>query len=413
MVPLATLTVLATSPGQTYGVSVFNPSLRAALSISHSQLTGAYMLGTLLAALPQPFFGRLLDRIGIRRMSGLVVVALGLACLLTARVTGLVGLFFAFWSLRTFGQGALNLVANNTIAMWFQERLGFVSGLFNVGQAVGLGLVPAGILWLIQQQGWRGAYTTLGVLVWVVMLPLVVWFFKDRPEDVSQPLDGIAVDPREIKTSAVKIEPALPLKIARKTRGFWILLIIVAAWALIITGLTFNIIPLFAARGFSEGLVAATFTTLAAATVFAQITSGLLADRLPLRWLAAASLVFFALAILTLLRLTSPWRAHLYAILFGVGQGIFAVINTTIWARYFGRDFLGEIRGSVWLAMVAGSSAGPFIMGATYDLLGSYQFSLGLFSGALSILAVAAFWATPPDRNLQTDLPPDLSTPFI
>ena len=77
MVPLAMVTALATSPGQTYGVSVFNPSLREALAISHSQLTGAYMLGTLLAALPQPFFGKLMDRLGIRRLSGIVVVALG------------------------------------------------------------------------------------------------------------------------------------------------------------------------------------------------------------------------------------------------------------------------------------------------------------------------------------------------
>lgn len=398
---MAIITVLATSPGQTYGISVFNPSLREALSISHSQLTGAYMLGTLFAALPQPFFGKLLDRIGIQRMSGIVVVALGLACLFTARITGLVGLFFAFWSLRTFGQGALNLVANNTIAMWFQERLGFVSGLFNVGQAVGLGLVPAGILWLIQRQGWRGAYTTLGLIVWLVMLPLVIWFFKDRPEEVGQPLDGIPPNPRGDYLAAIKNKAAFPLKIARKTRGFWIMLIIVAVWALIVTGITFNIIPLFAAQGHSEALVAATFTTLAAANVLAQIISGVLADRLPLRWLAAASLVFFALAILILMQLASPWLAHLYAILFGVGQGIFGVINTMVWARYFGRDFLGEIRGSVWLAMVAGSSAGPFVMGATFDLLGSYRFSLGLFCGALTILAAAALWATPPVRKMS------------
>ena len=400
MVPLAMVTALATSPGQTYGVSVFNPSLREALSISHSQLTGAYMFGTLLAALPQPFFGRLMDRMGIRRLSGIVVVALGLACLFTARVTGLVGLFFAFWSLRTFGQGALNLVANNTLAMWFQKRLGLVSGLFNVGMALTMGLVPAGMLWLIQRQGWRGAYTTVGVLVWLVMLPLVVWFFRDRPEDIGQPLDGVPAPPRRAGPAAVQTQTALPLKIARQTRGYWIMLLITTAWGLIITGITFNILPLFAAQGYDETLVAATFTALAAATAVVQLASGVLADRLPLRWLAAASMAALALSAWVLMQLTAPWVAFLYAVLAGAGQGVFSVVNATVWAQYFGRDFLGEIRGSVWLAMVAGSSVGPFAMGAAYDQFGSYRFILGVFCGLLTLLAVAAWWATPPDRKM-------------
>ena len=396
MTPVAILTALATSPGQTFGVSIFNPSLREAFSISHSQLTGAYMLGTLLAALPQPFFGKLMDRIGIRRMGGVVVIALGLACLFTSRITGLVGLFFAFWSLRTFGQGALSLVASNTLAMWFERRLGFVSSLFSVGQAAALGLVPAGILFLIQSLGWRNAYAALGLMVWLLMLPLVVWIYRNRPEDIGQPLDGIPDAGGAESQAWAKSTPAIPLKNARRTRGFWIMLAVVTAWALIVTGITFNVVPLFTTQGLTETLVAASFTTMAAATALAQIASGLLADRLPLRWLASASLVFFALAIAALTRITAPWTAHLYAILLGLGQGIFTVMNATVWARYYGRDFLGEIRGSVWMAMVAGSSAGPFVMGATYDLLGSYRFSLWLFFGVVAVLAVAALWATPP-----------------
>ena len=80
---------------------------------------------------------------------------------------------------------------------------------------------------------------------------------------------------------------------------------------------------------------------------------------------------------------------------------------------------LADIRGSIALAMVAASSAGPFIMGATYDLFGSYEVSLTLFIILLIPLAIAALWATPPKlpqdracRCQECSLQPSLITIF-
>lgn len=41
ILPIATAGLIATSPGQTYGVSVFNEPLRQSLGLSHSQLSVA------------------------------------------------------------------------------------------------------------------------------------------------------------------------------------------------------------------------------------------------------------------------------------------------------------------------------------------------------------------------------------
>ena len=59
MLPVVMLLNVCTAPGQTYVVAVFNPHLRTALSLSSSQLSGAYMLGTLLAAVPMIWVGDL------------------------------------------------------------------------------------------------------------------------------------------------------------------------------------------------------------------------------------------------------------------------------------------------------------------------------------------------------------------
>ena len=155
MLPIAMLAQAGTSPGQTFGISIFNPSFLETLKISLSQLTGAYMIGTLLAAVPQPYIGSLMDRFGLRRMMTIIVILLGLACFYTATVQSLWMLLIAFFLLRLFGQGALSLLAVNIPAMWFHERLGRVSGLMNASVAGATAIIPPFILLLITNLGWQ------------------------------------------------------------------------------------------------------------------------------------------------------------------------------------------------------------------------------------------------------------------
>jgi len=70
----------------------------------------------------------------------------------------------------------------------------------------------------------------------------------------------------------------------------------------------------------------------------------------------------------------------------------------TVWVRYYGRRNLGKIRGTVWTASVAGSSAGPFLMGVSFDQFDSFAPALWLFVGLFAPLIVASAFVTPPRR---------------
>jgi sugar phosphate permease len=396
MLPIAMLAMIATSPGQTFGVSIFNPSFRQALGLSHSQLTGAYMAGTLLAALPQPYIGGLMDRYGIRRVMFIIVILLGTACIFMSQVNSLLMLFLAFFCLRVLGQGALALLANNTLAMWFQVRLGTVAGMMSAAAAGAIALIPPLVLLLINQFGWRGAFAALGIVVWVVMLPILLIFYRNRPEDVGQMLDGRSSAAADVAIEEKEEALSFTLKEAWHTRAYWILMFFTAAWALIITAIFFNIVPIFTNQGLTDANAAATYTTIAVVLGATQLIGGALADRFRLNWLASLSMIFVAAGVWMLSQANSIVLAQLYAVLIGVSQGLFGAVNNTVWVRYYGRAHLGRIRGSVAMAMVAGSSTGPFIMGATYDFFGSYQVSLNLFIALLIPLAIATLWATPP-----------------
>ena len=395
MLSLAMIAMILTSPGQTYGVSAFNPSFREALNLSHSLLTGAYMLGTLLASIPQAYIGALMDRWGIRRTMTAVVILFGLACLFTSQVRNLPMLFFAFLCLRMFGQGALSLLASNTLAMWFHDRLGRVSGIMNVGTAAAVGLVPGLILSLINGIGWRWTYAALGIIVWVIMLPLLATLFRNQPEDVGQMPDGLPTPKLESEILAENGR-SFTLPAALHTRAYWITVCLTVAWSMIVTGITFNIIPLFESHGLTEEIAAASFATLATALAVSQIVGGYLADRLPLNWLACASAAGLTAGVLMLLPMQTVAQAHIFALFLGVGQGLLGAVQSTLWVRYYGRLHLGKIRGSVATASVAASSLGPFIMGATFDLFGSYNTSLWLFLALLLPLTFITPWATLP-----------------
>ena len=189
MLPVAMAAHVATSPGQTFGISVFNSALRESLALSQSQLAGAYLFGTLLASLPVSLVGAAMDRFGMRRTIITVVTCLGLACFFTASVQGLVSLFFAFLLLRTIGQGALTLVASNTLAMWFHDRLGTVMGMTSMAMAAAIAVVPPLLLRGMETLGWRATYAACGLAVWA-LLPVLVALYRNRPEDIGQLPDG-------------------------------------------------------------------------------------------------------------------------------------------------------------------------------------------------------------------------------
>ena len=396
MVPVAVIAQAATSVGQTYGVSVFNPSLLDSLGISLTALTGAYMVGTLLASLPQSFIGSLMDRFGIKKTMIGIVILLGGACILFARVDSLVTLLIGFFLLRLLGQGGLSLLSGNIAAMWFREKLGSVTGIISSGFSISMAVIPAFFLYLINLKGWRTAYTWLGFLVWLIMLPILVLIFKNKPEDVGQVLDGGGEENLEIPDQNTNSVYSFTTKEARKTPAYWIMMINSALWAMIITAVFFNLLSIFKSFGISPGVAAATYTTYAVASLITQLLLGPVADRGSLQYMIMACMAFLAAGVAVLALSVSPLLAHAYAVLIGISTGLIALIGGTIFARYFGLENLGKLRGGVLTAQVAGSSLGPFITGVIYDLTGSFQISLWIFVAILVPAALVSLKATRP-----------------
>ncbi|MDE0709305.1 MAG: MFS transporter, partial [bacterium] len=89
---LATITAAMTGPGQTIGVSVSIDPLIAELGLSRSEVSAAYLIGTLGGAVALLPVGSWIDRIGTRRAMRWIGLAFGLGLVAMAGVQGFVTL---------------------------------------------------------------------------------------------------------------------------------------------------------------------------------------------------------------------------------------------------------------------------------------------------------------------------------
>jgi ABC-type sulfate transport system permease component len=85
MLAVATFMAAATMPGQTVMAALFNDSYRQALDLSITQLSAAYTIGTLLAAVPISWVGRMANRHGLRLVTGIVMLGFALALVLLSQ----------------------------------------------------------------------------------------------------------------------------------------------------------------------------------------------------------------------------------------------------------------------------------------------------------------------------------------
>ena len=108
-----------TLPGQTNGVALFFDPLAADLGLTRAQVALAYTVGTLAGILPAPLVGRWIDRRGPRLAAGAIAIAMGLACVVMALTSSALTLTIGFAAIRGAAVGALSLVSQHVINLWF------------------------------------------------------------------------------------------------------------------------------------------------------------------------------------------------------------------------------------------------------------------------------------------------------
>jgi MFS family permease len=368
MVLFASIALALTGPGQTFGVSVFVNPMIEDLGISRTQISTAYLIGTLVGALALPWIGQAIDRFGVRRTMALIGLIFSIMLMSMSLVSGIIGLTAGFIGIRMMGQGALSLVATTAVALWFTRKRGLAMGIVSAAGGMGMTLVPLLGERLIFGLGWRTAWLIEGLVVLVVVVPLAIFAIRNRPSDMGQHVDG---DPAP--SAATDEVWGVTRREALRTGFFWLVTAAVATTSLLTTAVVFHQIDLLGSRGLTPTEAAGNFVPQTIATVIATLGIGALADRISPRAVLVASMSMMAGG-LTLGAFAAPgFLAISFGMLIGASGGSIRVVEATELPRYFGTLHIGAIRGVVTSVAIAGAAVGPVLFSIFHDVTGDYS----------------------------------------
>ena len=285
----------------------------------------------------------------------------------------------SFFLLRLLGQGALALVSQHTLAMWFHRRLGTIQGAKQVILFLAWMPLPLLAAKLIEEIGWRSVYLLFGAAVALVVIPLALVFVRDRPEDLGLQMDGEATPVRDAPVvpadtvAADEQKADWTLAEAMRTRAYWTLAGVFFVSPLIGTALVFDLQPLLAARGVDVTSAALPISVWSGTMALASLPAGLLADRFRPRILVLLSAALIATGPLLLWRGGGLLAASVALGCGALGQSLGGATAGTSLARFFGRAHHGAIRASIARIGVIGAGLGPLCTGISASLAGTYD----------------------------------------
>jgi OFA family oxalate/formate antiporter-like MFS transporter len=395
---ISTLGFLFSIPGQTMGMAVFTDPLIEALGLSRTQLSLAYLLGTVGSSLMLTRAGRWYDRLGGRVMTALASVILAMMLMFISSTeilmkllggsagTAFILIMLGYFGVRFFGQGVLTSASRNVLLHWFEKRRGLVSSARGVFVSLGFSLAPLGLAWLIASSGWRSSLWWLAASC-VGFAVIAYIFLRDNPTECGVHIDGSAGPQLGNKNSEA---PSASLEQARRSPVFWIFALSLSIHALFSTAVTFHIVSVFAEAGRSQAEAFGYFLPVAIASTSINLVAGWMADSHGLKPFLITMLLGFIGGAWGLLNLETQWGYWLLVAGFGGAGGLWSVLSNLAFIRNFGPLHLGEISGLCTSVMVFGSAIGPALFSLGLDISGSYAAAEWFCLSALFVLLVAA-----------------------
>lgn len=379
IVAVSTLALLVSNGLSIVGIPVFYKFIQADLvasgAVAQENIQSVYGFApaftTLLAGFFAPVAGYLLYKLDSRKMMIIGCVILGSGLALYSQSTS-AAMVFASHALLGISLGFVGVLVNTVlISNWFTRRRGLALGIVLTGTSFGGAVIPQISTPLIERYGWRTAMLLVSVIIWLVLLPAIIFLVKNRPEDVGALADGEPTVNNTNERSTDSTKHGMTLGQALKTPLFWIFSICAALlfYAIFAVSQQLNLYLQGPSIGFSPSQAAGVQSLLFLLSIGGKFLYGFLADKFATSRVMLVSASTMFLSTLVFLYFDST-TVYLFAILFGLNYGGTFVLLQLLVADYFGTQEYGKILGAVTVIETIGGALGTIITGRIADANG-------------------------------------------
>jgi len=374
-----------------YAFSLFVTPLQQQLGWGRGDVMLGFTIFFLTSGFVSPQTGRLVDRYGARVVMsvGATVAGIGFLVLFSMSALWQYYLGYAIVGLGMAGTGQIPTSA--VVSHWFQKRRGAAVGMMASGVGVGgLVLSPVVGTYLLPTFGWSKSFLVLGILCWVVIIPLAIFVMRTRPEEKGLQPYGATIGITTHDAGKPQLRVDMSLKAATTTMVFWLIVLTYLLSHFAQVGAIQNQVPFLEDAGFPVAVSAGALGAVGLFSAFSKFGFGWLCDRIQAKHALAIGLVLQSVSILLLMNIGSgspTWMAWVYAVTMGLGIGSWLPTMAMLVSGYFGLRHYGSIFGAVTISYAVGSAVGPLVAGRMYDASGSYDQVLILFL-ALFIVSI-------------------------
>jgi MFS family permease len=379
------VTVAATAAlgfGIAYSFGAFFDEMAADLHASRGTTASVFAVTTFLFFGVGIVSGPLCDRYGPRRLLRAAACTMGAGLVLTSLVQAVWVGYLTYGLGVGLGAGLYITPSFAVVGGWFERQRALALGVASAGSGLGTLLLVPTANRLIEAFGWRGAYVTLGVLAFVVLM--IASFLVERPP-VPPPAPGDQL-----------------LRAAASTPAFRLLFVSGLFMSIALFSAFAFIVPFAEDHGISSGAAALLLSMVGAASVAGRVAMSGLTRRLgPLR-LYQLCLAVQPVAYLVWLGAGGRYGAlTVFAVLLGISYGGYVALGPTVAAHLFGVIGLGGLLGVLWFGSAVGGLVGPPLSGALADGSGGQRATI-LLALVATILATVLTFAVP-DRPAVPD----------
>lgn len=356
---------------------------RAKISFLQSMLAAA-------AGFSGPLVGWLLDRVEARVVMVAGATVAGCAWLLASSAHSYPVLIAAYILMGVGLTGATLLPASLIIANWFTGKRGLAMGLTIAGTSFGGAVMTFVAAAVIVRSGWRVGYLTLAIPMFVIVIPLVLFMIRTRPDDAPH-----AEGPKASVAAMSDALPGFELSEAFRTRSFWMLCISQFLFATVAAGAGLHLIPYLIGQGYKEAFAAGMMSIVFLFTTTGKMIMGFASDRVSARVALVVNFIGSALGMILIFGARNPLILYPFVAMFGFTLGAPLVLIPLLTADCLGLKRFGAIAGVAGVFNTLGAFIGPILLGQIFDVTGSYSSAFEICF-LLNIIGAAATLACLP-----------------
>lgn len=276
------------------------------------------------------------------------------------------------------------------ICKWFCKYRGFAVSLAIAGFCVGLFILTRVAAYLVEAYSWRVVFLGAGIAVMIVNTLLAILVIKGDPADFGiKPLGESEAENNATVTLPANMGHELNIKEILKTRGFWLMLIVMVVCGM---GCTFTMnyfIPVATDYNIDYMAASKMYSITGICGLLGMLTAGFAADKFGSIKPLFVTMFLRIICFVILLFSATYYGFYVFAVIMGLTLMVTLPLAGTVTANLFGIKNIGAVTGIFATGHHLGGALIAALTGILLKYSGGYESLFGV-SLILSIVAVVA-----------------------